>query len=53
MKILNDKEKEEVKFIDTAIQNYDRELAKFRGHIKLLLEHRQKMLDIKKRLLKG
>lgn len=52
MKLLTEKEKEEVQFIDTAIQGYDNELAKHRNFIKKLLSEKQKYIDIRKRLLR-
>jgi len=53
MKILTEKEKGEIKFLDTAIAGFDKELTKHRDFIKALLAQKQSLLDIKKRLVKG
>lgn len=52
MKILTDKEKEEVQFLDTALLNIENELKKYRNHIKALLADKAKLNDIRKRLIK-
>lgn len=50
---MNDKEKEELKFINTALAGYDRELKKHRDMIKAISRDKNMLIQIKNRILKG